>query len=94
MPDRPRVTACWITSATSTRADRRLRRGRAGEVLARLDTKQQALILGHAVPMPVVIKPRAPMTKSFTRRFRGNQRHAGRAHSHANGDGKKERRMR
>lgn len=28
------------------------------EVLARLDTKQQALILGHAVPMPVVIKVR------------------------------------
>ncbi len=28
------------------------------EVLARLDTQQQALILGHAVPMPVVIKTR------------------------------------
>lgn len=28
------------------------------EVLARLDTKQQALILGHAVPMPVVVKTR------------------------------------
>jgi DNA helicase HerA-like ATPase len=28
------------------------------EVLARLDTKQQALILGHAVPMPVVVKAR------------------------------------
>jgi DNA helicase HerA-like ATPase len=28
------------------------------EVLARLDTKQQAIILGHAVPMPVVIKTR------------------------------------
>jgi DNA helicase HerA-like ATPase len=28
------------------------------EVLARLDTKQQAIIMGHAVPMPVVIKPR------------------------------------
>ncbi len=28
------------------------------EVLARLDTKQQALILGHAVPMPVVIRTR------------------------------------
>lgn len=34
--------------------------GAAGlrEVLARLDTKQQAIIMGHAVPMPVVIKPR------------------------------------
>jgi hypothetical protein len=28
------------------------------EVLARLDTQQQAIILGHAVPMPVVIKTR------------------------------------
>lgn len=28
------------------------------EVLARLDTRQQALILGHAVPMPVVIRSR------------------------------------
>jgi len=28
------------------------------EVLARLDTKQQAIIVGHAVPMPVVVKTR------------------------------------
>lgn len=28
------------------------------EVLARLDTRQQALIMGHAVPMPVVIQTR------------------------------------
>jgi len=28
------------------------------EILARLETKQQAIIMGHAVPMPVVIKPR------------------------------------
>jgi DNA helicase HerA-like ATPase len=28
------------------------------EVLARLDTKQQAIILGHAVPMPVVVRTR------------------------------------
>jgi uncharacterized protein len=28
------------------------------EVLARLDTRQQALIIGHAVPMPVVVKTR------------------------------------
>lgn len=27
-------------------------------VLASLDTKQQALVLGHAVPMPVVIQTR------------------------------------
>jgi DNA helicase HerA-like ATPase len=32
--------------------------GQRREVLARLDTQQQALILGHAVPMPVVIKTR------------------------------------
>jgi DNA helicase HerA-like ATPase len=29
------------------------------EVLARLDTRQQAIILGHAVPMPVVVKTRS-----------------------------------
>ncbi|MBN1964328.1 MAG: ATP-binding protein, partial [Anaerolineae bacterium] len=29
------------------------------EVLSRLDTKQQAIILGHAVPMPVVVKTRS-----------------------------------
>ena len=28
------------------------------QVLARLDTQQQALIMGHAVPMPVVIRTR------------------------------------
>jgi DNA helicase HerA-like ATPase len=33
--------------------------GSLREVLARLDTKQQAIIMGHAVPMPVVIKNRA-----------------------------------
>ncbi len=35
--------------------------GAAGlkEVLARLETRQQALILGHAVPMPVVVQTRA-----------------------------------
>jgi DNA helicase HerA-like ATPase len=29
------------------------------EVLARLDTRQQALVMGHAVPMPVVVRTRA-----------------------------------
>ncbi len=29
------------------------------EVLSRLDTRQQAIIMGHAVPMPVVVKTRA-----------------------------------
>jgi DNA helicase HerA-like ATPase len=32
--------------------------GELREVLARLDTRQQALILGHAVPMPVVVQTR------------------------------------
>ncbi len=34
------------------------------EVLARLDTRQQAIVLGHAVPMPVVIKSR-PYDEAF-----------------------------
>ena len=33
--------------------------GALREVLARLDTRQQALIIGHAVPMPVVIQTRS-----------------------------------
>jgi DNA helicase HerA-like ATPase len=32
--------------------------GELRQVLARLDTRQQALILGHAVPMPVVVQTR------------------------------------
>ncbi len=35
------------------------------EVLARLDTRQQALIMGHAVPMPVVVKTRTYGTPEF-----------------------------
>jgi hypothetical protein len=35
------------------------------EVLARLDTRQQALILGHAVPMPVVVRTRTYGTPAF-----------------------------
>ncbi len=40
--------------------------GAAGlrEVLARLDTRQQAIVLGHAVPMPVVIQTR-PYDEAF-----------------------------
>ena len=34
-------------------------------VLARLDTRQQALILGHAVPMPVVIRTRDTHTPEY-----------------------------
>jgi hypothetical protein len=38
------------------------------EVLARLDTRQQALILGHAVPMPIVIRTRdySDVTREIT----------------------------
>jgi len=36
------------------------------EVLARLETKQQAIIMGHAVPMPVVLKPRTYDTDFYT----------------------------
>jgi hypothetical protein len=32
--------------------------GELRQVLARLDTRQQALVLGHAVPMPVVVRTR------------------------------------
>jgi DNA helicase HerA-like ATPase len=32
--------------------------GALRSVLAKLDSKQQALILGHAVPMPVVVRTR------------------------------------
>jgi DNA helicase HerA-like ATPase len=34
-------------------------------VLARLDTRQQALILGHAVPMPVVVRTRDTTTPDY-----------------------------
>jgi len=36
------------------------------EVLARLDTKQQAIIMGHAVPMPVVVKTRTYDTDFYS----------------------------
>ena len=38
------------------------------EVLARLDTRQQTLILGHAVPMPIVIRTRdySDVTREIT----------------------------
>jgi hypothetical protein len=34
-------------------------------VLAKLDTRQQALILGHAVPMPVVVRPRDTTSAAY-----------------------------
>jgi len=39
--------------------------GALREVLARLDTRQQALIMGHAVPMPVVVQTRTYGTPEF-----------------------------
>lgn len=38
--------------------------GNLRSVLAKLDSKQQALVLGHAVPMPVVVRTR-PYDKTF-----------------------------
>jgi len=39
--------------------------GALREILARLDTRQQALIMGHAVPMPVVVRTRTYGTPEF-----------------------------
>jgi len=39
--------------------------GALREVLARLDTRQQALLMGHAVPMPVVVRTRTYGTPEF-----------------------------
>ncbi|HEX5322167.1 MAG TPA: ATP-binding protein, partial [Capsulimonadaceae bacterium] len=44
-------------------------------VLASLDTKQQALLLGHAVPMPVVVKTREYDSEEF-RKSMGSFRRA------------------
>lgn len=43
--------------------------GKSGlrDVLARLDSKQQALILGHAVPMPIVVRPETYDLSTYTR---------------------------
>jgi hypothetical protein len=43
-------------------------------VLASLDSKQQALVLGHAVPMPVVIKTRTYDDDAFRRAMGGFSR--------------------
>jgi DNA helicase HerA-like ATPase len=71
--------------------------GAAGlrEVLARLDTKQQAIIMGHAVPMPVVVKTRN-YDEEFYAAIQGeiSGTPVSRTKTSENGDGKKERRMR
>ena len=46
-------------------------------VLARLDSKQQALIFGHALPMPVVIRTRAYGPESYAQFSRGPRHEAG-----------------
>lgn len=74
--------------------------GAAGlrEVLSRLDTKQQAIIMGHAVPMPVVVKTRtydADFYAAIEGEIRGTPlTRAGRLEADANGNNKRERRMR
>ena len=45
-------------------------------VLARLDSKQQALIFGHALPMPVVIRTRDYGPESYSQFSRGPEREA------------------
>lgn len=47
---------------------------RLREVLARLETKQQALLLGHAVPMPVVVRTRSYDASFYKELAQGNQR--------------------
>jgi DNA helicase HerA-like ATPase len=46
--------------------------GALREVLARLDTRQQALIMGHAVPMPVVVQTRTYGTPAFYAEMAGH----------------------
>jgi DNA helicase HerA-like ATPase len=72
--------------------------GAAGlrEVLARLDTKQQAIIMGHAVPMPVVVKTRN-YDEEFYKAIQGEIGGAPVSRTRTNGSGdepKKERRLR
>jgi DNA helicase HerA-like ATPase len=46
-------------------------------VLSRLDSKQQALIFGHALPMPVVVRTRTYGPESYAQFSRGPRREAG-----------------
>ncbi len=63
------------------------------EVLARLDTKQQAIIMGHAVPMPVVVKTRSYDEEFYQAIMKGNGVSASRAREKL-GSGGKDRRIR
>ncbi len=62
------------------------------EVLARLDTKQQAIIMGHAVPMPVVVKTRS-YDEDFYAAMQDNKRPGVAAARGALGSGSRERRL-
>src|SRR5690606_1198677 len=46
------------------------------KVLASLDSKQQALVLGHAVPMPIVIRTRTYDQDFYRAMQNGAQAHA------------------
>ena len=48
-------------------------------VLARLDSKQQALIFGHALPMPVVVRTRDYGPDSYAQFSRGPEREVGKS---------------
>lgn len=63
------------------------------EVLARLDTRQQAIIMGHAVPMPVVIRPRNYDEEFYAALQNLSPVNGGRARKMLGGGGK-ERRLR
>ncbi len=63
------------------------------EVLARLDTKQQAIIMGHAVPMPVVVRTRT-YDEQFYAAIQGEISGQPVARIRGDGDGKRERRLR
>ena len=69
-----RVT-CLLDDETDIRADFSGISGAGAlrEVLARLDTRQQALILGHAVPMPVVVRTRTYGTPEFYTEMGGQE---------------------
>lgn len=63
------------------------------EVLARLDTKQQAIIMGHAVPMPVVVKTRSYDEEFYKAIMKGNGVSASSAREKLGSGGRDKRRL-
>lgn len=59
------------------------------EVLARLDTKQQAIIMGHAVPMPVVVRTRMYDEAFYSAMTNGTEDTASARKSLGSGGGKR-----